>query len=226
MPACDPIQPLDNCGSHPTLAAGKHTGRAILIFRIVISLIASCVFYGAIFGVMYFVVGEDRWIELRNIGIFSAITVGLITAFAMYEPNDALWDALKLDYPESPSLGKGVLRSAEGNLISSSLDDQSFAVTSATKYGIHLKQTGPGKRKKHQVSIPWSKIKSIEVVRPDESVLKKAESVDVAPLLDTYLTAKVELDRSRNALTLAIPWNGEFRNYVPESVEITQDWSW
>jgi hypothetical protein len=189
-------------------------------------LIASGIFYGAIFGGAYFILGENQWIELRNMGIVSAVVVGLITAFSINESGDALWDALKLDYPESIALRDNAQRSAEGNLISSNLDDQTFAVTFATEYGIHLKETGPGKRRKHQVAIPWSKIKSIEVVRPDEGVLNRATTAQAASLLDAFLTAKVELNRSRNALTLAIPWHGVFAKFVPESVKVTQDWSW
>ena len=155
----------------------------------------------------------------------SAIVLSLASVFAYSDPEDALWGALYSDYPGG-SVRANENSRARGLLVSSQVDDQSQAYCYVTTYGIHLQPIGTWFRRRRWITIPWSKVSRLEVVRPADEMLDQGRSFDNRVILGGLLVAKVELIRERLPLTLAVPWNQAFEEFVPENIEFVKDWDW
>jgi hypothetical protein len=196
-----------------------------LIFKTAIVALVCTVFYGLIFGGVHLVLGGDVWYRISDTVGITLLVLAVISIFFNHDSRDALWDALVSDYPGITDVDSDAPKSL-GPVISTHLDDETLAVSFATRSAFSLKPAGPETVKKRLVSIPWSKISKVEIVEPDAEVLGKGLSEELVQLLGENLTVKVSLRRDRTAMTLAAPWNERFNELVPETVEIVKNWNW
>ncbi len=179
-----------------------------------------------------FVLGLTSVIAQKNLFIFpwwavAAYVLGLaITSFVSIRgPANVLWRALKADYPGSPIDRKTWPQSA-GIFGTTEINDISTAVTFADKRGIHVCRYRKYLKMKTWIKIPWSRVESVEIMRPNKNAVEAAESRTDRKIFSSFLTAKVKLLRDRIPMTLILPWNQEFGRYAPPNVEIIKKWEW
>jgi hypothetical protein len=196
-----------------------------LILRLVGFLIAAAVYFWMFYGGAYLFLGEDTKVPLFEMAAISAVVFAVASVVAYTSPQDALWSALRLDYPGGP-IRVDKNRKARGLLVSSQTDDQTQAYTYATRSGIHLEPIGTWFKRRSWVTIPWSNISRLEVVKPDDEFLDQGRSFDSRIVLGALLIAKVDLVRERAPLTLAIAWSQAFEEAIPQDIEFVKEWDW
>ena len=81
-------------------------------------------------------------------------------------------------------------------------------------------------KRRSWVTIPWSNISRVEVVKPDDDFLNQGRSFDSRIVLGALLVAKVDLVRERAPLTLAIAWSQAFEETIPQDIEFVKEWDW
>jgi hypothetical protein len=193
--------------------------RAIVVFAFL------AVVYGALWAIVHLVVGEEVWQEISGTLTVSFVIAWPLILLIVPNPEGALWDALENDYPgRLPSIEGSPF--AKGLIISSQVDDSSIGKTIATADALYLVSQGGLFRRTKVASLPWSKVTSIEVVQPADRVLQKSKAKHARDIYRQNLTAKIDLERKRNPLRLAIPWNDLFEKTIPSTVELKRDWSW
>jgi hypothetical protein len=140
-------------------------------------------------------------------------------------PINALWRALRADYPGEP-LAQDNWPQSGGIFGTTGVDDIDAATSFARESGLSICRYRRFTKTKSWVEIPWSRVESVELMEPDASGVDLANSRGKRRALSALLTAKIKLIRDRNPMTLVMPWNEEFASFAPPDVQIIKEWEW
>lgn len=197
------------------------------MIRLILFALLPGVLVGAFVLLIYYLNDPDDFLYEMPWWIIVGYTVifGVAVIRGAFLPAHTLWSALKSDYPAKQIHPDTWPRSA-GLIGTAEHKELANAISFATEDGLHLRRLRRYLSNLPWVTIPWEKIKSIEVIEPDRESVQAATTRDARRALSYLLHAKVILARKRSAMTLLVPWNEEFNKRVPPSVELIKSWEW